>query len=176
MPVADQPPTSGSAAPWAGSLPGYKPSKAPVILFAIGGAVFASIMIIAALVVLVAQRHRKHADDTTIVATSVAPPEVIELPSASASTSAEVPVVSVDSLPMSTSAKLHIGKLSIDAGPVACGIMIDGKVRGMTPMTVVDLTAGAHSVRCETSSGVAKIVSVSVVEGQTTHHHFLTSP
>ncbi len=174
----DQPPTSGSAAPWAGSLPGYRPaSRPPILLFAIGGAVFASMIIVAILVIVVAKRARSH-DDTVVAQTAqtTAPPPTTALPSPSASSSSDVPVVSIDSLPMATSSKLHVGRLAIDAAPQACAITVDGRSRGSTPVSLVDLSPGSHSVRCETSSGIAKIVSVSVVEGQTTHHHFSTSP
>ncbi len=171
----EQVPGSGSAAPWAGSLPGYRPaSKPPVILFAIVGAVLASFVIVVAVGFLIAKRHRSQ--DVAATQTATAAPPVIELPSATASSSSEVPVVSVDAIPMTQSGKLHVGKLNVEATPQACTISVDGKSRGTTPQFLSDLSPGPHSVRCENSSGIAKIVTVSVVEGQTAHHRFSTSP
>jgi eukaryotic-like serine/threonine-protein kinase len=173
----DQAPTSGSAAPWAGSLPGYRPvSKPPVLLFAVGGAAFASLVIVAGLALVFFKRHVAH-DDPVVAAppTVTAPPQpTATQPVATASASDDVPVISVDSLPMAPSSR-HVGRLSVEASPQACTLSIDGKPRGTTP-TSLDVSPGAHSIRCETSSGIAKIVSVSVVEGQTAHHHFTTNP
>jgi serine/threonine-protein kinase len=176
-PAPDQVPTSGSAAPWAGSLPGYRPvQKPPILLFAIGGALFASFIIVAALALLFVKRRHDSREDVIATQPTAPPhPSVIELPTPSASKSSDVPVISIDSLPQAPNAKQHIGKLAIDAAPQACDVSVDGKPRGMTPLNGIDLSPGTHSIRCETSSGIAKTVSVSVVEGQTTHHHFTTS-
>jgi serine/threonine-protein kinase len=181
--ASDRPPSMeqspGSAAPWAGSLPGYRPTpKPPVILFAIGGAVFASMIIALGLGLVLAKRHHAIEDQTQDRATiaTAEPTETAEVPAPSASASVEVPVISVDSLPMTKGSKAHTGKLVVDAAPQACTVTVDGTAHGDTPIASLDLSPGTHSLRCETSSGIAKIVSVSVVEGQTTHHHFSTSP
>jgi serine/threonine-protein kinase len=175
-PAPDQVPTSGSAAPWAGSLPGYRPvQKPPILLFAIGGALFASFIIVAALALLfVKRRHDAH--EESVATTTTAPPQpTVEAPHPSASASNDVPVISIDSLPQAQGAKVKIGKLTVEAAPQACTVSVDGKSRGLTPLTSIEVSPGTHSLRCETSSGIAKTVSVSVVEGQTTHHHFSTS-
>ncbi len=174
-PMLEQSP--GSAAPWAGSLPGYRATSKPqIVLFAVGGAAFASMIIALGLGLVIAKRHRAQVDRADERAASVTTSETVELPEPSASTSADVPVFSVDSLPVTKGSKIHAGKLAIDSAPQACTVTIDGAVHGETPIASVDLSPGTHAVRCETSSGIAKTVSVSVVEGQTTHHHFSTSP
>ena len=176
VPAPDQPPTSGSAAPWAGSLPGYRASsRPPVVLFAIGGALLASFVIVAALGVVVFHRRATH--DTTAeytaqtTPTETAPP----VPTVAPPASSEVPVISVDSLPVAPTSRVHLGRLSIESGPDECTVSIDGKHHGSTPASI-EVPAGAHLVRCETSGGIAKTVTVTVVEGQTAHHHFLTGP
>jgi hypothetical protein len=176
-PAPEQAPTSASPAPWAGSLPGYRPpaQRPPILLFAIGGALFASFIIVAALALLFVKRHRDSHDDVVTTQPTATTTHTIELPEPSASASSDVPVISVDSLPQAPNTKLHIGKLTVEAAPQACEVSVDGKSRGVTPLTSIDVSPGAHSLRCETSSGIAKTVSVSVVEGQTTHHHFSTS-
>jgi serine/threonine-protein kinase len=176
-PTPEQAPTSGSAAPWAGSLPGYRPpaQKPPILLFAIGGALFASFIIVAALALLFVKRRHDSRDDTVTTQPTTTAQPTIELPEPSASASSDVPVISIDSLPQAPNAKLHVGKLTVEAAPQACEVSVDGKSRGMTPLATIDVSPGTHLLRCETSSGIAKTVSVSVVEGQTTHHHFSTS-
>ncbi len=70
----DGPMTSGSAAPWAGSLPGYRVRpRPPVLLFAIGGAVFASMLIVVGLAFLVLRRHHTPPSDTTVAQAPLAP-------------------------------------------------------------------------------------------------------
>ncbi len=165
-----------SPAPWAsGSLTGYRPpAKPPFVLFAVAGAVLASILIAGAVVLLVVTRRAAPKEAATAqVATATS--EVIELPS-TPPTSSEVPVVSVDNIPLTKSSKLHFGKLSVDSAPMACTVAVDGATRGTTPVVGIDVTAGPHTVKCETTAGIAKTITVSVVEGQTTHHRFATSP
>ncbi len=171
-------PTPASAAPWAGSLPGYRPTpKPPILLFAIGGAVFASMIIALGLGLVFAKRHRAQVEEDNLrAATTAEAAPSVAAPQPSASSSSDVPVISVDSLPMTKSSKVHTGKLAVDATPQACTIIVDGTARGSTPITSLDLAPGTHTLRCESAGGIAKIVSVSVVEGQTTHHHFSTSP
>ena len=177
MPSPDGPPTSGSAAPWAGSLPGYRvTTRPPILLFAVGGAGFATLLILLVVAFVVVRHRAARPEPAAAQAAITATPEKSAAPPApSASASSEVPVISVDSLPYAPSAKMHVGKLVVEASPDACTVTVDGKDHGATPATV-ELSPGTHSVRCETSSGIAKIVSVSVSEGQTIHHRFATSP
>jgi serine/threonine protein kinase len=165
----------GSAAPWAGSLPGYKPrSKAPVLLFAVGGALLASMVIVVGLGIVIARKlHRAPVSPPVAIATEH--PTADPTPPPSASSSSDVPVVSVDALPVATTSRAHGGRLVIDASPRSCAVSVDGKSHGSTPAGL-ELSVGTHLVRCETSAGVAKIVTVTVADGQTTRHHFVTSP
>jgi serine/threonine-protein kinase len=165
----------GSAAPWAGSVHGYRAtSRPPVLLFAIGGALFASMLIVVGLAFLIVRKHRAPPEPETQAALTAEPEKTAPTPSASATASSDVPVISVDSLPITPSSKSHVGKLVVEAAPDTCTVTVDGKTHGETPETL-ELAAGAHQVRCETSGGIAKIVSVTVAEGQTTRHRFATS-
>jgi serine/threonine protein kinase len=178
----------GSAAPWAGSLPGYRAtSRPPVLLFAIGGALFASLVIVAALALFVVKRRaaQREAEAAAAAQSALAEhPKALPAPTATASASAsaavaasasQAPVISVDALPVAKPPKAHHGRLVIDSGPSECAVSVDGRRRGTSPVTL-EVKPGTHSVRCETAPGVAKTVSVSVTEGETTHHHFLTGP
>ena len=83
--------TSGSAAPWAGSLPGFRPvPKPPILLFAIGGALFASFIIVAALALLFVKRHRDSKDETVATQPTATPQATVEAPQPSASASSDV--------------------------------------------------------------------------------------
>jgi serine/threonine protein kinase len=181
-PGPEGPPTSGSAAPWAGSLPGYRPvQRPPVLLFAIGGAALASLLIVAALAVFVVRRRAAAHESAAAAeqAALAAAPEksTTAEPSSAPSASAvpQAPVISVDSLPVAHAARVHMGKLAVEAQPEACMISVDGVRHGPTP-AFLDVSTGAHSLRCETASGVAKTVTVNVAEGRVTHHRFSTGP
>jgi serine/threonine protein kinase len=176
MPGDTVPP--GSAAPWAGSV-GYRSghdNKPPIALFVAAGAAFTLMTIGAIAIMVLANRHGGREEPTAAsLGRPAATQEVIELP-ATPSTVAEVPVVSIDDLPAKAKQQLHLGKLSVDSQPLACTVAVDGKVRGTTPVLGLDVPAGAHVVRCETTSGIAKSTTVSVVEGQTARAHFSTNP
>jgi eukaryotic-like serine/threonine-protein kinase len=89
-----------------------------------------------------------------------------------ASISSEVPVISVDSLPVVLRAAKGNGRLSITASPGWCSVSIDGVARGVTPMTGFEATAGAHRVDCVPPTGKPRTASVSVPEGSTGRHAF----
>jgi serine/threonine-protein kinase len=92
----------------------------------------------------------------------------------SADESAEVPVVSIDSLPVATRgapAKGN-GRLSIAAAPGRCSVSVDGLQRGMTPLAAVEVPAGSHRVDCVVPGGRTRTVSVNVAEGTATHYKF----
>jgi serine/threonine-protein kinase len=110
---------------------------------------------------------------TTAPATEPAKPS----PSAfvpSADESAEVPVVSIDSLPVATRgapAKGN-GRLSIAAAPGRCAVSVDGVQRGTTPLAAVELPAGAHRVECVVPGGRTRSANVNVAEGTAAHYKF----
>ncbi len=176
------PPVSASQAPWAGSLPGVRPKRTPVLLFAAVGMLLASILIVGVLVLAVARRHFRSvaaAASTPAAASVVAQAD----PAPTTSASADVPVINIDSLPVaSASASKHTvvprgrGRLYVDASPHWCTVSVDGKVRGPTPLANLSVSAGPHTLRCETSGGVAKTVTITVYGGQTVRHKFATSP
>jgi serine/threonine-protein kinase len=173
--VPPPPENAPSAAPWSGTVGGYRPNqKPPIMLFLATGAVFGLILIAAAIVLVFVTHRRPRPSEPVAAKTDSTASEVIELPS-TAPSSSEVPVVSIDDLP-SKGAKMRLGRLSVDAAPLACTIAVDGHVRGTTPMMGMDVPPGSHVVRCETTSGLAKMATVSVVEGQTAHAHFSTNP
>jgi serine/threonine protein kinase len=92
----------------------------------------------------------------------------------SADESAEVPVVSIESLPVATrgAPARGNGRLSIVAGTGRCTVSVDGVARGTTPLAAFELPAGAHRVECVWPGGRARSASVSVAEGTATHYKF----
>jgi serine/threonine-protein kinase len=115
------------------------------------------------------------APGTTTPPTVTEPPRPVASANVpSADESAEVPVVSIDSLPVATRgapAKGN-GRLSIVATPGRCSVTIDGVQRGMTPLGAVEVPAGAHRVDCAVAGGRTRTVSVNVAEGTATHYKF----
>ncbi len=92
-------------------------------------------------------------------------------PPPTASTSAEVPVISVDSLPFASRTK-GAARMAITATPGWCSVSIDGVARGVTPLTALDLPAGAHRIDCVPPSGRPRSTTVTVSDGNTSHHAF----
>jgi len=90
----------------------------------------------------------------------------------SASASAEVPVISVDSLPVALRASKGSGRLSITASPGWCSVSVDGVARGVTPMTGFEATSGPHRIDCVPPTGKPRTASVTVPEGGTGRHAF----
>jgi serine/threonine-protein kinase len=89
--------------------------------------------------------------------------------------SSQVPLISVDSLPVATRAAAPLkgnGRLSVAASPGSCSLSVDGVTRGATPLTGVELSAGVHRLECAPASGRTKSANVSVAEGGTTHFRF----
>jgi hypothetical protein len=93
-----------------------------------------------------------------------------------AATSADVPVISVDSLPVATRNapvnKGGNGRLAIVASPGACSVSIDGVARGTTPLGGLELPAGPHRIDCAPPSGKPKTVSVTISEGASARYKF----
>jgi serine/threonine protein kinase len=87
----------------------------------------------------------------------------------------DVPVISVDSLPMAPqkSAKASgSGRLAIVASPGSCAVWVDGVSRGSTPLPVIELAAGPHKIECSPPSGKAKTVNVTVSDGASARYKF----
>jgi serine/threonine-protein kinase len=85
------------------------------------------------------------------------------------------PTVSVDALPGATkgsSLPKGLGRLSIASSPGSCAIAIDGKDRGTTPVSSLDLAAGAHHVVCRPAAGKLRSATVTVEDGATSKYRF----
>jgi len=173
--VPPPPENAGSAAPWTGSLVAHPSHKPPVALFVVAGAMLGLLLITSVMMFFVSGRHPTSDDGVTASkALTTDTTQVIELPSG-APTSTDVPVVSIDDLPQKSGGRGKLGKLSVDSQPLACTLAVDGKVRGTTPMLNLDVPVGTHLVRCETTAGIVKTMTVSVVEGQVARAHFSTN-
>jgi serine/threonine-protein kinase len=108
----------------------------------------------------------------TTPSTGANPPAQPTIPSAD--DSAEVPVISVDSLPIAgrgAPAKGN-GRLSVIASPGWCSVSIDGVQRGVTPLATFELPAGGHRLDCVSPSGKSRTASINVAEGTATHYRF----
>ncbi len=103
------------------------------------------------------------------------PPKVAVVPPRPAESS-DVPVISVDSLPLATTrstGQAHTnGRLSVVASPGRCSVSVDGVPRGMSPLTSFEVGAGVHRVDCSTPNGKPRSASVTVVEGGAAHYAF----
>ncbi len=89
-----------------------------------------------------------------------------------------VPVISIDSLPVSPSADpphgagTGTGRLLIGASPGWCAISVDGMKRGPTPLPAIDLSPGLHVIRCDSPNGKTKTDSIYIKDGATARHRF----
>jgi serine/threonine-protein kinase len=100
------------------------------------------------------------------------PPRPEPLLPASASAAAEPPLISVDSLPIAsadpTQKPGRMGRILITATPGSCTVTVDGAPRGPTPTPPLDLSAGSHIVRCDSSGGRSRSTTIVVLAGSTT--------
>jgi PKD repeat protein len=60
------------------------------------------------------------------------------------------------------------GTLSVDTNPAGAQVYIDDVQRGVSPVTVTDLSAGSHTLRLELKGYTKMTMPVLVTEGQTT--------
>jgi serine/threonine-protein kinase len=84
----------------------------------------------------------------------------------------EVPVISVDSLPLAARASKRNARLSISASRRWCSVSIDGIPRGVTPLTSFELGPGTHHVDCVPPLGKPQSATVTVSEGASGHYTF----
>jgi eukaryotic-like serine/threonine-protein kinase len=94
-----------------------------------------------------------------------------------APSSNDVPVISVDSLPVATRNAPVIkgngsGRLAIVAGPGNCSVSVDGVAKGTTPLAGLELAAGPHRIDCAPPSGKPKTVNVTISEGASARYKF----
>jgi serine/threonine protein kinase len=115
------------------------------------------------------------ANQGAVLAASGASTAKVAPPSAPAESS-EVPVISVDSLPVATRnapAKAGgVGRLAIVSSPSSCSISIDGVSRGTTPVAGVELSAGPHHIDCAATNGKSKTAAVTIVDGASARYKF----
>jgi hypothetical protein len=85
-----------------------------------------------------------------------------------------VPVISIDSLPVTPSSMPEhgTGRIYIQSAPGSCTVSIDGAKRGTTPLPPVDLSPGLHVIRCDAPNGKMKTDSIYIREGATARHRF----
>ncbi|HEY5145771.1 MAG TPA: serine/threonine-protein kinase [Polyangiaceae bacterium] len=101
-------------------------------------------------------------------------PKLVAAPAA-ATSSIDVPVISVDSLPIAQKNAPKTngnGRLMIVASPGSCAVSVDGVSRGTTPLPTIELAAGPHRIECSPPSGKAKTVNVTVSEGAAARYKF----
>ena len=116
----------------------------------------------------------KPADTAKNTSANAPPPPVTPLPTA---TTNEPPSISVDSLPGTSGGTVTSkplgpvprgsGRLLVTANPGWCNLTVDSKERGPTPVAGIDLSPGAHQLRCEAPGGKVKTTSVTIQEGAT---------
>jgi serine/threonine protein kinase len=147
-------------------------------------AITASMLAAAALVLVLAaafargdrEPHGAAATQGTVVSAisggAVAPKITAAPPAASSS---DVPVISVDSLPVAQKNAPKSngnGRLMIVAGPGSCAVSVDGVSRGSTPLPGIELAAGPHRIECSPATGKPKTVNVTVSEGASARYKF----
>jgi serine/threonine-protein kinase len=172
------PPLSGKQ-PQDATLSGLQPVGTFVGLPPRTLAVAGGLMLLGATVVVAATLTRRSASARAFSGTAVTAPQgaALEprLPSAAPSTNAsnEVPVISVDSLPVATRPAKRNMRLSITASPGWCSVSVDGLARGVTPVTGwFELAGGTHRVECVPPSGRPQTATLNVAEGGSASHAF----
>jgi eukaryotic-like serine/threonine-protein kinase len=124
--------------------------------------------------------HAAAATQATVVSAlggGVSAPKIVA-PVVAAVSAADVPVISVDSLPVAQKnappppKAPGNGRLVIVASPGSCAISVDGVARGTTPLGALELTAGPHRIDCAPANGRAKSVSVTISEGASARYKF----
>jgi serine/threonine-protein kinase len=92
-------------------------------------------------------------------------------------TASDVPVISVDSLPVATKnappkVQAGNGRLQIVSSPGPCSVSVDGVSRGTTPLGGLELPAGAHRIDCAPALGRAKSVNLTISDGASARYKF----
>ncbi len=167
---------SGMAAPAFGAA---GPSRRTVVITgAMLGMAAVILLLASALSRSDEEPHASAATRATVmsaVSGAVAAPKIVAPPAAT--NSSDVPVISVDSLPVATrnapvSKGNGNGRLAIVASPGNCSVSVDGVARGVTPLGGLELPAGPHRIDCSPPSGKSKTVSVTISEGASARYKF----
>ena len=164
---------------WLGAidlLPGAQPRSTVTVT---AGAVMAALALVLGIAALfgrgVAAPHAAIQGSTlSATAGAVVTPKVAAQAPVDVDAPSQVPLISVDSLPVATrkTESSRGGKLSVNASPGSCSVSVDGVTRGATPLTGMEVTAGVHRLECAAASGRTKSANVNVSEGSTTHYRF----
>jgi serine/threonine-protein kinase len=150
---------------------------ARTVAWALGGAGLAACL----LVLRTSTRGASAAPQAAVLASAAPaaapPPQPSPLPSANppSADSTDMPVVSVDSLPVAAHGGARAksnGRLTVAATPGACAVTIDGVARGDTPLPSLELSVGIHRVECAPPTGAAQAVKVVISEGTESHYQF----
>ena len=181
IPRSGNGPASGYTSPW-GTPPGSQSANAvtvnrgPKLTYVLGGAI---VLLAVTLVAAVAVRAKGDAARSVAAAGNATAGDSrsdVKPPAPASSASSNVPVISIDSLPVSTkpsAAPDHgTGRLMIGASPGWCTVSVDGQKQGPTPLPAIDLPAGQHQLRCEPPNGRAKSASVNIQDGATARYKF----
>jgi serine/threonine protein kinase len=171
------PPTSNR--PHDATLSGLQPVATFVGLPPRTLAVAGGLLLFAATVAVAATLSRRAASAHAVSGSAAAAPmggaiEPRLLSSApSTSSSTEVPVISVDSLPVAARPAKRNARLSITASPGWCSVSVDGVARGVTPVSGwFELIGGTHRVDCVPPNGKPQSATFTVAEGGSASHTF----
>jgi serine/threonine-protein kinase len=104
-------------------------------------------------------------------ATAIEPKPAVSV-APTATTPTDVPVISVDSLPVASRATKGNGRLSVTASPGWCSVSIDGVARAVTPVSGFEVPAGTHRIDCVPPNGKPRSAMVTLSEGGAAHHAF----
>jgi len=180
QPHSGNQPASGYTTPW-GTPPGgstglderTQSRNRPRLAYFAGAGLFG--MVVAAMIVglIRGASGNPHAlasvQGTANAAAAIDPPPV-DPPAPTGS----VPVISIDSLPVTPSSMPQhgTGRIYVQSAPGTCVVSIDGTKRGTTPLAPVDLSPGLHVIRCDAPDGKMKTDSIYIREGATARHRF----
>jgi eukaryotic-like serine/threonine-protein kinase len=156
------------------------PTVALVALMGTAVGVVAVVVAVAAIRGRAAVAHAFQAPAATAAAANVPAPPPADTAAASvdaprsppAGASADVPVVSIDSLPTTARAGKGKARLFVTASPGWCSVSIDGVARGMTPMKGFEVRPGTHRVECVPPSGKPRSATVTVADGRMAREAF----
>jgi serine/threonine-protein kinase len=170
-------PTSNSGI----SAPNFGPVRPTRRTVAITGGMLGVAALVLAIAAAMARGDREpHAAAATqasvisAVSGGIAAPRIM---TPAVATANDVPVISVDSLPVATKnappkVQAGNGRLQIVSSPGSCSVSVDGVSRGTTPLGGIELPAGAHRIDCAPALGRAKTVNLTISEGASARYKF----
>lgn len=85
---------------------------------------------------------------------------------ATATSKSRVAVVVPAPIPVPTTGRMPAGGLRVNSTPAGAAVVVNGKPRGITPLTLADLPAGRYTIELKSSAGTVKR-TVTVGNGKT---------